>query len=474
VPKISRHGGPSNALPITYEDLGAQVPQGIAIDYRALWRAFIADAGSASPSNASRRNLGADFVDVIDAGGGSRLWIGSDAWAGGAGTIVGGRYTQDLVPFRNWMAQETNGVLGGQLDHDGGAATTREWLDADDPGPGEPAGYYWWCNSGFRVDTGNPFSSVHVACTLLDAAALAAPDFGAVASSIVTLGLFGTYASHVNVSWGPDANFWLHSLRHDTDDDMVYGTGLVIDLSLTEFPDTLAEYQAFGTTTGRKLGRVPLAEVTTEASWEFWTGAAWSSDPADAIEMLDTAGAVAYGMTGNPIKLADGAWLNVGRASVLDPFLDVWRDEDDTDPGPTGPWRKLCRIRIPGVADGTAGTGHQASHHATIVPHIAASTAGHSVAMCTFVSVLHDTMVGISTDAWTPQFVVVPHDVTELPSPAVATGAWEGWMEIARGAARDAEAEAARGPVACPNDGEPLRRGPSGQLYCPWDGWRPD
>lgn len=26
--------------------------------------------------------------------------------------------------------------------------------------------------------------------------------------------------------------------------------------------------------------------------------------------------------------------------------------------------------------------------------------------------------------------------------------------------------------VACPNDGEPLRTGPDGQLYCPFDGER--
>ena len=29
-------------------------------------------------------------------------------------------------------------------------------------------------------------------------------------------------------------------------------------------------------------------------------------------------------------------------------------------------------------------------------------------------------------------------------------------------------------PIACPNDGEPLRPGPDGQLFCPSDGWRPD
>lgn len=28
-------------------------------------------------------------------------------------------------------------------------------------------------------------------------------------------------------------------------------------------------------------------------------------------------------------------------------------------------------------------------------------------------------------------------------------------------------------PAACPHDGEPLRTGPDGGPYCPFDGWRP-
>lgn len=35
-------------------------------------------------------------------------------------------------------------------------------------------------------------------------------------------------------------------------------------------------------------------------------------------------------------------------------------------------------------------------------------------------------------------------------------------------------AERAADPVACPNDGEPLQRAANGDLYCPFDGWRPD
>jgi hypothetical protein len=32
-------------------------------------------------------------------------------------------------------------------------------------------------------------------------------------------------------------------------------------------------------------------------------------------------------------------------------------------------------------------------------------------------------------------------------------------------------AERDRPLSACPNDGEPLRAGPDGELFCPFDGW---
>lgn len=48
--------------------------------------------------------------------------------------------------------------------------------------------------------------------------------------------------------------------------------------------------------------------------------------------------------------------------------------------------------------------------------------------------------------------------------------AWEQLLDLAR----EARAEQQRDPVACPNDGEPLSQGPDGQLFCRWDGWRPD
>jgi hypothetical protein len=50
---------------------------------------------------------------------------------------------------------------------------------------------------------------------------------------------------------------------------------------------------------------------------------------------------------------------------------------------------------------------------------------------------------------------------------------WQQLLSILREARDEVEAEKTRPPTACPNDGEPLRAGPDGGLYCPFDGWRP-
>ncbi len=52
--------------------------------------------------------------------------------------------------------------------------------------------------------------------------------------------------------------------------------------------------------------------------------------------------------------------------------------------------------------------------------------------------------------------------------------AWEQLVDILREAADERRDEHARRPVACPNDGEPLRDGPNGELFCPFDGWKYD
>lgn len=55
----------------------------------------------------------------------------------------------------------------------------------------------------------------------------------------------------------------------------------------------------------------------------------------------------------------------------------------------------------------------------------------------------------------------------------MAAHGWYGLLDIYREAADDARTQRSTPRQACPNDGEPLREGPDGQLYCPFDGWRP-
>jgi hypothetical protein len=50
---------------------------------------------------------------------------------------------------------------------------------------------------------------------------------------------------------------------------------------------------------------------------------------------------------------------------------------------------------------------------------------------------------------------------------------WEQLQAIVAEAKAEHAEDKARTPVACPNDGEPLREAGNGGLYCPFDGWRP-
>jgi hypothetical protein len=52
--------------------------------------------------------------------------------------------------------------------------------------------------------------------------------------------------------------------------------------------------------------------------------------------------------------------------------------------------------------------------------------------------------------------------------------AWEQLVEALRQGRQDHEDYVSQPPRACPNDGEPLKEGPDGSLFCPSDGWTPE
>lgn len=49
---------------------------------------------------------------------------------------------------------------------------------------------------------------------------------------------------------------------------------------------------------------------------------------------------------------------------------------------------------------------------------------------------------------------------------------WEQLLSIRDAAITEGEGWRASPPPACPNDGEPLRPGPDGVLFCISDGWQ--
>jgi hypothetical protein len=63
-----------------------------------------------------------------------------------------------------------------------------------------------------------------------------------------------------------------------------------------------------------------------------------------------------------------------------------------------------------------------------------------------------------------------------MPAQAV-TGSWWGLVSVYRQSRQEFEAFTSNPPMACPDDGEPLRKAPatpsgSGtELFCPYDGW---
>jgi hypothetical protein len=384
------------------EKYGASISQSVATDYRALWLNFIRDAGSAVPSDPSRRILGGDCVHVTQTGAAGWLWHWLDAWASGANAVEGDdTYSPSaiLLPARNAVVAEgPQGTLGGQAAEPGSI----NWLDPTLEGLG--AETVWWPVGGLRP---NLTGDVIVVCHLLAGGGTSGQsNFGAVNTSIINLNFFATYSSHVNTDWGPTANFWLDRFIHDPDNDLVYGYGIEIHQAAKLEGWQFWRWMEEAKNGGVKLCRVPEASINVPSAYEFWTGSSWSPGPHDATFILDDSDKPLRGWTGCPQRIAANHWINVGRRNIFDNHLDVWKADN-----PAGPWTKICRVPVQFIGDEEVPGYRKISHHATVLPHIPAP-ANHSVAMLT------STLMGagpltfddVHIQAYTPQFVVIPHN----------------------------------------------------------------
>jgi hypothetical protein len=376
---------------------GEAIEQSQSPDYGQLWVDYIADAGSESPTG-NRRILGGDCVEIVQTGADGFLWLWLDVWAAGTGAVEDEQYTtNNLLPFRNAVAGESPaGTLGTQVFESG----SNEWLDP--AVAGYPDSYVWWPTGGVRPGlTGSTYVVAH----LLDGAHSSEGNFGVVGTSLITLTLFATYQSHVQLDFGTQANFWLTRLRED--DDFVYGWGVALNQNPAPQGYDFASW-AEPSGGGHKVARVATADLLDGGEWTFWNGADWVTNPRDAVLVEDTDGNPILGFTGTPYKVDTDHWINVGRTHVLDTYVDVWRAD-----APEGPWTKISRVPVPRVNDEVQAGYRQISHHTTIIPH-ATAPADHSIAMLTS-TVLGSggfEFDGADIRCFSPQFVVIPHEAT--------------------------------------------------------------
>lgn len=302
-----------------FEVIGAAVDQTSARVLEARWLAFIRDCGSASPSHATFQYLGGDVTDVFNVPGSDDiLWIGAD-WFDGTTVVTGSdTYAGTALPVRNGAVQEnTPGTFGIQLHRTG---NTGVWLDAVADG-GNPTGYIWWP----LCVTADGGTNVRVGCLLVDPSV---PPYGRIVSSqIVTLNLFGTYGSHVDLGI---TDFQIDGMWRDTTHTYVLDEPSILPIV------TLGEKTT-------RIARVVNGSLLTVAAWEFWDGASWVADPAARAPLVDTSGNVIRGDS-DIAKLGENRYLLVAHFPVGGEFLDVYKSSQ-----PQGHWAPIARVPLPSI-----------------------------------------------------------------------------------------------------------------------------
>lgn len=136
--------------------------------------------------------------------------------------------------------------------------------------------------------------------------------------------------------------------------DPLFGNGgVTVDASNAYFFDC----EQSGLSFHCKLGRVPIASITSRAAFEFWNGTTYVSDVTQAVWFMDGA---SYGMT-----IVFNAWLGRWLAVYSKPLSDdvALRAADRIE----GPWSDPeVIIHGSSFVEGDAGTNYLAREHAEL------------------------------------------------------------------------------------------------------------
>ncbi|MFI6304277.1 hypothetical protein ACIBCH_20595 [Amycolatopsis thailandensis] len=207
---------------------------------------------------------------------------------------------------------------------------------------------------------------------------------------------------------------------------------------------TLSIATPAGHSSGAGAASAPAAAVSTAAGTAAGTGAASAvtTPPAGASAGHATGTGTAHAVAGAATIAAGTA---AGTGSALVSVASVGARTSNTSG--TGLARDVAAALSSGTGAGGEGTAHDptvlTSGTEANVPAPRAAGSGHA------------------------------HDAT-VHTASAATGSWWGLFDIYREAAEIRRDELERDPEACPRDGEPLVTGPDGELFCRFDGWRPN
>lgn len=393
---------------------GAQVDQTAAIALEAQWLAYIRDSGSAVPT-AGRNYLGGDVTDayITPAPGSDLMWIGADWFDSGVGAVDGATdlFTGAALPVRNGAITQINpGTFTGSVQSYA-VGSSGVWMDATTQG-GLPAQRHWWPIAAID-DNG----TMRIMCWRVQTDATT-PHGTLLECDLVTLNIFLGYDSHVALGIGAAGadRFWACGMFRDTAHTYIYGMQFVPDFDGRATPGSATPNYVMGDPQNHysltRVARVANGSLTTFASWEYWTGAAWVSGITNAAPMVDSTGVPVRGDMGVK-KIRDGHYVAVAHR-LTDTHLDVYRGET-----PQGPWTAISRVPLPTqgheVHDGVTQVGQLCK----IIPSSATTgvPAEHSVAMVSRNLITPTGGYSIGGTAWTdinirrfcPQFVIVPN-----------------------------------------------------------------
>lgn len=262
-------------------------------------------------SEISRGHKGGDGSASMRRPDNLSLWVFADTIVG---TVDANGFYVNGLPVRNsCVVQNSSGVIINQVYAAGGASAA--WNH-----PEAPTKWWWAIDITGNNDGTASGEDVVIVCWEVTNGG----NFGhLIQTTLLTLNVFAEVATVTNIPT-PGNNFFAQAVYRDT--SFYYILGIEYDVSRGGYDNYSLSTQTFS-----RLARAPFNNLTVPASWEYWTGLAWSPNQSQAIRLTDWAG---NAIEGNADITKVGSTYIMAAASTTDEAMRLY-----SAPAITGPWR---------------------------------------------------------------------------------------------------------------------------------------